>query len=86
MIINNNTQVTEVTSEAGGVTEVVKIIKGYKIMVAIVTSTAVSLGMYKLIVTRSRMTSRMGNCNKVIMHLQVRQMRIMKGSLLCSMC
>ena len=49
MIINNNTQVAEVSSEAGGVIEVMEIIKGNKRMDALVT-TVVSLGMYRLIV------------------------------------
>ena len=61
MIINNNTQVAEVSSEAGGVTEVMDLVKGSKMMDAVVI-TVVSLGMYKLIVTRSKMTLRMGKC------------------------
>lgn len=85
MITNNNTQVAEVSPEARRATKVMEMVKGSKIMDEIVT-VVVSLGMYRLIATRNIMTLRMGNCNKVIMHLQVRQTRIMKGCLLCSMC
>ena len=44
MIINNNTKVVEVSSKIGGVTEVVEIIKGSKMM-DVVVSTVVSMGM-----------------------------------------
>ena len=67
MIINNNTQVVEVSLEARGVTKVADLVKGSKVMDAIVII-VVSLGMYKLIVT-SRKTLRMRKYSKITMHL-----------------
>ena len=84
MIHNNNIQVEEASLEARGVIEVVEMAKGSKMMDTVVTIMG-SLDMYRLIVTRNRMTLRMGSCSKATMHPLVRTMRIMRGYLLCSM-
>ena len=84
MIHNNNIQVEEASLEAGRVIEVMEMAKGNKMMDAVVTIVG-SLDMYRLIVTRNKMTLRMGSCSKATMHPLVRIMRIVRGYLLCSM-
>ena len=54
----------EVNSKARGVIEVKDLIKDNKMMDATVIN-VLSIGMYRLIVTRSKMTLRMGKCSKI---------------------